>query len=128
MVVQVKQPPRPPSPMALRLNGTGIAIDFLLVVSGGVALVITDLVRVVDDDDTGTGSTCGKKLNSLRDRIANGIPLTSIKIVLVAWQIVSQVKELGSFECHTSFNAIRCRALDDGRFCLGLKRDMCSGV
>ncbi|CAM9892814.1 unnamed protein product, partial [Ectocarpus sp. 8 AP-2014] len=71
-------------------SALGIAIAFLLVVSGGVALVIADLVRVVDDDNTGTVSTCGKTLNSLRDRIANGIPLTSIKIVLVAWQIVTQ--------------------------------------
>ncbi|CAM9322498.1 unnamed protein product [Ectocarpus sp. 12 AP-2014] len=47
--------------------------------------MIAHLVRVVDDEDTGTGSTCGKKLSSLRDRIANGIPLTSMKIVLAAW-------------------------------------------
>ncbi|CAN0493135.1 unnamed protein product, partial [Ectocarpus sp. 8 AP-2014] len=34
-------------------SALGIAIAFLLVVSGGVALVIADLVRVVDDDNTG---------------------------------------------------------------------------
>ncbi|CAM9477686.1 unnamed protein product [Ectocarpus fasciculatus] len=67
------------------------AIAFLLVASGGVAFVIADLIRLVDDDNTGgTVSTCGKTLNSFRDRLANGIPLTSIKIVLVAWQIVTQ--------------------------------------
>ncbi|CBJ28094.1 probable extracellular nuclease (ISS) [Ectocarpus siliculosus] len=34
--------------------------------------------------------TWGKRLTSCRERITNVVPLTSIKIVLVAWQIVTQ--------------------------------------
>ena len=58
-----------------------------------IVLVIADLLRVVDDDNTDTASTWEKRLTSCRDRITNTVPLTSIKIVVVVWQIVTQVNE-----------------------------------
>ncbi|CAM9404595.1 unnamed protein product, partial [Ectocarpus sp. 12 AP-2014] len=70
--------------------GTSVALFFVGLVL--VALVVADLVRVIDENEnkTDTGSTWGKKMTSCRDRIVNAVPLTSIKIVLVAWQIVTQ--------------------------------------
>ncbi|CAN0101450.1 unnamed protein product, partial [Sphacelaria rigidula] len=55
-----------------------------------IALVIADLIRVVDGNITDTASTLEKRLTYCRDRIANIVPLTSIKIVVVVWQIVTQ--------------------------------------
>lgn len=72
-------------------TGASTAVFFVALV--GIALVVADLVRVVDESKTDTASTWKKRLTSCRDRIANAVPLTSIKIVLVAWQIVTQVSE-----------------------------------
>ncbi|CAN0093601.1 unnamed protein product, partial [Hapterophycus canaliculatus] len=68
----------------------GASVAVLVVALVVIALVIVDLVRVVDEDNTDTAPTWKKKLASCRDRVANAVPLTSIKIVLVAWQIVTQ--------------------------------------
>lgn len=60
-----------------------------------LGLVVVDLVRVVDKDGDAT-SSYGKwvgRISSCRDRVAKVVPLTSIKIVLVAWQIVTQVRQ-----------------------------------
>ncbi|CAM9767494.1 unnamed protein product, partial [Scytosiphon promiscuus] len=51
---------------------------------------IVDLVQVVDEDGAETATSWEKKITSCRHRIANVVPLTSIKIVVVAWQIVTQ--------------------------------------
>ena len=55
-----------------------------------VALVIADLVTVVNEQANTTSSWPGRLL-SYRDQIIGAVPLTAIKITLVAWQIVSQV-------------------------------------
>ncbi|CAN0183065.1 unnamed protein product [Scytosiphon promiscuus] len=68
--------------------GVSVALFFVAMVA--VALVIADLVRVDDENSTDTASTWGKRLTSYRDRMAHVVPLTSVKIVLVAWQIVTQ--------------------------------------
>lgn len=71
----------------------GTSIALLLVALVIVALVIVDLIQVVDDNNAGAASKWEKKCTSCRDRIVNVVPLTSIKIVVVAWQIVTQVNE-----------------------------------
>lgn len=48
-----------------------------------------------DEDDRDATSSYGKwgrRICSCRDRVARVAPLNSIKIVLVAWQIVTQVR------------------------------------
>lgn len=77
------------------VDETGASVAVFLVALVGTALVIADLVRVVDENKTDTASAWGKRLTSCRDRIVKAVPLTSIKIVLVAWQIVTQVSEGG---------------------------------
>lgn len=54
-----------------------------------IALAIADLVTVVEQDDT--ASSWENRLQSYRNRLVEAIPLTAIKIVLVAWQIITQV-------------------------------------
>ena len=56
-----------------------------------VTLVIADLVAVEDGPDK-TASSWNRKVHSCRNRIVEAVPLTSIKIVLVAWQILTQVR------------------------------------
>lgn len=73
-------------------DDTGISIALLLVALLFIGLVVADLVRVLDGGEGGTTSTWQKRITSYRDQIAKAVPLTSIKIVLVAWQIVTQVK------------------------------------
>ncbi|CAN0014564.1 unnamed protein product [Scytosiphon promiscuus] len=68
--------------------GTSVALFFVALVVLG--LVIADLVRVVDELKPDTTSSCGMKLTYCRDRVVKAVPLTSIKIVVVAWQIVTQ--------------------------------------
>lgn len=74
------------------VDEAGTSIALFAVVLAAIALGIADLIRVVDDDST-TTSTWQKRATSCRDRIASVVPLTSVKIVLVAWQIVTQVSE-----------------------------------
>lgn len=69
------------------VDNTGASAVFFIAVLGVIALVIAELVRVVDEN-TDTES----KLTSCRARTAKVVPFTSIKIVLVAWQIVTQVR------------------------------------
>eukprot|EP00903_Cladosiphon_okamuranus_P007092 g6891.t2 len=54
-----------------------------------IGLVITDLVRVMDEEASNAIS-CNKRVFSCRDRIVKAVPLTAIKIILVSWQIVTQ--------------------------------------
>lgn len=56
-----------------------------------VALAIADLVRV--SDEINDASSWNKRVFTCRDRIIKAVPLTAIKIVLVSWQIVTQVRK-----------------------------------
>ena len=71
----------------------GTAVALLLVALVVIILVMVDLIRVVDEDDADTAPTWEKTLTSCRDRLANTVPLTSIKIIVVVWQIVTQVNK-----------------------------------
>eukprot|EP00903_Cladosiphon_okamuranus_P016944 g15619.t1 len=64
------------------------AVTVLVVVVLVIALAIADLVAVVEQDDT--ASSWANRLKSYRNRLVEAIPLTAIKIVLVAWQIITQ--------------------------------------
>lgn len=81
--------------MEALLNETGTSTALLSVALGVIVLVIADLVRVMGENNSDTGSAWEKKITSCRDRIAKAVPLTSIKIVVIAWQIVTQVNESG---------------------------------
>lgn len=70
-----------------------MALALFLVVLVVVVLVIVDLIRVVNQDNTDTTSTWDRRFASCRARIADIVPLTSIKILVVAWQIISQVND-----------------------------------
>lgn len=54
------------------------------------AVVIADLVDVVEEQEN-TSSSWNRRVHSCRNRIVETVPLTAIKIVLVAWQILTQV-------------------------------------
>lgn len=73
----------------------GTAAFVLVLALCVVGLVLADLVRAADKDDsdaTCSGGQWERRMSSCRDRVAKVVPLTSIKIVLVAWQIVTQVR------------------------------------
>lgn len=62
-----------------------------------VALIVADLVRVVDQDDDGghEGVALGsweRKFQAARALLAKSVPLTSFKTVVVVWQILTQVQ------------------------------------
>ncbi|CAN0297003.1 unnamed protein product [Pylaiella littoralis] len=71
-------------------SAIGVSIALFLVALGAIVFVIVDLVHGVDEHDNGTARVWRKKLTSWRDRVAKAVPLTSIKIVIVAWQIITQ--------------------------------------
>lgn len=81
----------PPTLSAVILDATAATAAVLVVAVLLVALAIADLVRVVDEDAT-TASSWKTRIVSCRDRILQAVPLTAIKIVLVAWQIVTQAR------------------------------------
>ena len=56
-----------------------------------VALAIADLVAVKSEQED-TASSWKVRARSCRTRIVNAVPLTAIKILLVAWQILTQVR------------------------------------
>lgn len=78
-------------PALFMVDKAGISSAILAVALVGLAFVVVDLIRVVDEHNVGTTSKRAKRLTSCRDRIVDAVPLTSIKVVLVAWQIVTQV-------------------------------------
>ncbi len=55
-----------------------------------VGLAIADLVAVVNVQDK-ADSSWKERMRSCRNRIVAAVPLTPFKIVLVAWQILTQV-------------------------------------
>lgn len=67
-----------------------------------VALAIADLVRVVNE-----GVNTASAWNKWRGRIVKAVPLTAIKIVLVSWQIVTQVRMEASFLPATTYRAMK---------------------
>lgn len=83
-------PLRPP-PSRRVLVETATAAVILAIAILLVALAISDLVSVVDKQ-TNTASSWNKRVHSCRNRIVQAVPLTAIKIVLVAWQILTQVR------------------------------------
>ncbi|CAM9161301.1 unnamed protein product [Ectocarpus sp. 13 AM-2016] len=69
--------------------GTSIALFLVAVIL--IVILIADLIRVVNEGDfDGATSTWDKRFASCRAQIADIIPLASIKILVVAWQIVTQ--------------------------------------
>ncbi|CAM9198462.1 unnamed protein product [Ectocarpus sp. 12 AP-2014] len=68
----------------------GVSVVLCVVALAVIALVIADLVRVVEENSTKTASQWEQRMTSFRDRMVDVVPLTSIKIVVVAWQIVTQ--------------------------------------
>lgn len=66
-----------------------------------IALMVADLIRVVDENNTDTAFVWENRLTSLRDWVANIVPLTSIKIVVVVWQIVTQVNAAAVYSTAT---------------------------
>ena len=60
----------------------------VVVVSFGVAYLVGVIDRPISES---SGTWEGRVLN-FRDGLVRSIPLTAIKIVLVSWQIITQVK------------------------------------
>ena len=57
-----------------------------------VALGVAYLVGVVDRPISERGGMWERRILHFRDGLVRAIPLTAIKIVLVSWQIITQVK------------------------------------
>lgn len=57
-----------------------------------MVLVIVDLLRVVDESPGPDGKRSKMDCWSTIPSVADSIPLTAIKIVVVVWQVVTQVK------------------------------------
>lgn len=77
-------------PLVALSNETATAAAVLVLALVFVGLGIADLVRVIDEDANNAPSW-NKRMFSCRDRIVKAVPLTAIKIILVSWQIVTQV-------------------------------------
>ena len=60
-----------------------------------VALGVAYLVGVVDRPISERSGTWERRVLNFRDGLVRTIPLTAIKIVLVSWQIITQVKFVG---------------------------------
>ena len=69
----------------------GGASAVLVIVIFMVALGVTYLVGVVDRPIPERRGRWERRLSNFRDGLVRAIPLTAIKIILVSWQIVSQV-------------------------------------
>lgn len=71
----------------------------LLVVLLAVVFIVVDLVRVVGQGSGGRQETrmlgsWERKFQNARALVARVIPLTAVKMVVVVWQIVTQVCKL----------------------------------
>lgn len=75
--------------------GVAAVISFLLILI--VSVMISDLARAGDDSIDGqargscTRSSWTRRVRSCRDNFVEAVPLPAIKIVVVVWQIVTQV-------------------------------------
>ena len=65
-----------------------VLVVAMFVVVLGVAYLVGDVDRPISER-TGTWE---RRVLSFRDGLVRAIPLTAIKIVLVSWQIITQVK------------------------------------
>ena len=63
----------------------------LVVVVFVATLAVAYLVAVVDRPISERSGRWERRVSSFRDRLIRAIPLTAIKIVLVFWQIITQV-------------------------------------
>ena len=61
------------------------------------ALGVAYLVGVVDRPTSERSGTWERRVLNFRDGLVRAIPLTAIKIVLVSWQIITQVKFVGLY-------------------------------
>lgn len=82
----------PPSCVAWSVHA-GISIALFLLALTILAVVFVELIRVEDEDNADNASSWHKRSIAWRAKIANAVPLTSIKIVVVAWQIITQVND-----------------------------------
>lgn len=80
---------------ATRIFSLGIGAAILIVGVFVLVMVLSALVRVEacseQESKNAITSKWEQKINSCRSSIAKAIPLTAIKVVLVVWQIVTQV-------------------------------------
>ena len=76
--------------------GLGVAVT--AVASLVVAVIVSDLVRVVGDEASGEDSerrtrrSWGSVLKYCHTAIVKAFPLTTVKSVVVVWQITTQVR------------------------------------
>ena len=70
----------------------GGAVAVLVVVVPVIALGVAHLVGVADRPIYGKNGKWERRVSNFRDRLIRVIPVTAIKIVLVSWQIITQVK------------------------------------
>lgn len=77
---------------------TATAVAMLILAILLVSVAIADLVAVVVvEDQDNRASSWKSRIQSCRSRIVEAVPLTAIKIVLVAWQIITQVRGLSAW-------------------------------
>ena len=69
----------------------GGAVAVLVVVMFMVALGVAYLVGVIDRPNSARNRTWEERVSKFRDGLVRAIPLTAIKIVLISWQIITQV-------------------------------------
>lgn len=68
---------------------SAIVLSALVVV---VCFIVADLVQVIDPEPTPeTKASWRRRLSAWRVRVVKKFPRTAVKIVLVVWQIITQV-------------------------------------
>ena len=72
--------------------GIGGAVTVLVVAMVVTALGVAYLVGVVDRPISERNGMWERRVLNFQDGLVRAIPLTAIKIVLVSWQIITQVK------------------------------------
>ena len=75
----------------------GGAVAVLVVTISAVALILAYLVSVVERPIPERRGKWEIRALNFRDRLVRVIPLTAIKIVLVSWQIITQVKHVALY-------------------------------
>lgn len=72
----------------------GLTVAAILVVLFVVTILVVNLVRVVDagaENEEGEKGFWKRKYSTCSNFLMKAFPLTAIKIVVVVWQIVTQV-------------------------------------
>ena len=70
----------------------GGAVVVLVVVMFVVVFGVSSLVGVIDRPISERSGKWERRISNFRNGLVRAIPLTAIKIVLVSWQIITQVK------------------------------------